>query len=163
VRSIEHGNQLDEASAVAMAEAGAFLSQTNVTYLALRESGRAAGMPAALVAKVGGLVEQGTAAVALARRHGVRITYGSDLLGDMRGRQLEGFKLLLDSGMTAAEALACATSVGAELMNLNAGAIRPGLLADMALLRVNPLDERKLRALSQDDIARVWVAGKRAV
>ena len=163
VRSIEHGNQLDEGAAAAMAAAGAFLSQTNVTYLALRESGEAAGMPAPLVAKVGALVEQGVAAVALARRHGVRVAYGSDLLGEMRTRQLEGFGLLLDAGMTPAEALGCATRVGAELTKLPAGKIEAGLLADLLLLRVDPLLPDRLRALSEADVTGVWVGGARAV
>ena len=163
VRSIEHGNQLDEAAAAAMAEAGAFLSQTNVTYLALRESGEAAGMPAPLVAKVGALVEQGVAAVALARRHGVRVAYGSDLLGEMRTRQLQGFGLLLDAGMSPAEALRCATSIGAELTKLPAGKVQAGLLADLLLLRVDPLDPARLRALSEADVVGVWVGGACAV
>jgi len=163
VRSIEHGNQLNEAAAAAMAKHDAFLSQTNITYLALRESGAAAGMPAAQLAKVGALVEQGIAAVGLARSHGVRVTYGSDCLGPMRTRQLEGFGLLLDAGMTPAEALQTATSTAAELLNIRAGAIKEGLLADLLLLSCNPLKAQSLRALSKADVLGVWVGGKAAV
>eukprot|EP00908_Phaeocystis_cordata_P014858 Transcript_25970.p1 GENE.Transcript_25970~~Transcript_25970.p1 ORF type:complete len:442 (+),score=119.61 Transcript_25970:525-1850(+) len=190
VRSIEHGNQahrarartrfrlglsccshfgprasgqLDEASAAAMARCGAFLSQTNVTYAALRDSGAAAGMPAALVAKVGALVEQGRAAVALARRAGVRVTYGSDLLGSMRHRQLEGFAALLDAGLSPAESLACATATAAELTGLAAGTLEAGRLADLCLLRCNPLDAARLRTLSEDDVVGVWVGGQKGV
>eukprot|EP00966_Prymnesium_polylepis_P216120 5003014-Prymnesium_polylepis.1 len=65
----------------------------------------------------------------------------------MRSRQLEGFRPLLDGGLSAAEALATATRNAAELVGLEAGAIRPGLLCDVALLRCNPLDASKLRAL----------------
>jgi imidazolonepropionase-like amidohydrolase len=136
------------------------LCQTNVTYLALRESGLAAGMPPELVAKVGELVEQGVAAVALARKHGIRVVYGSDLLGDLRERQLEGFGLLLDAGMSTSEALGCATSVAAELMSLPAGCIRDGLFADLLLLSCNPLEPSAMRALSPTDVLNVWVGGK---
>ena len=161
VRSIEHGNILDENAAKAMAKAGAFLSQTNITYVALREEGASGGMPAALVAKVGRLAEQGRAAIALAKKHKVCITYGSDLLGKARRRQLEGFGQLLDAGLTPAEALAAATSVGAALVGLDAGALLAGKLADACLLSVNPLEAEKLRRLSETDVARVWVGGKR--
>ena len=162
VRSIEHGNQLDEASAHAMAKAGAYLSQTLITYVALRESGLANGMPAPLVAKVGKLVEQGSAAITLAQRHGVLITYGSDLLASMRPKQLQGFGLLLDAGLTPAEALATATSNAAALLGLDAGEIAVGKLCDLALLRVNPLDCDAMRALSEADVAGCWVGGARA-
>ena len=74
VRSIEHGNLLNEAAAAAMAASDAYLSQTLITYLALRESGIEAGMSAPLVAKVGALVEDGIASGALARRHNIPIT-----------------------------------------------------------------------------------------
>lgn len=160
VRSIEHGNQLDEASARAMAEAGAYLSQTLITYVALRASGLANGMPAPLVAKVGALVEQGVAAIALAKQHRVPITYGSDLLGTMRSRQLEGFGWLLDAGLSPHEALATATSSAAALLGIEAGVIAPGKLCDLTLLRCNPLDAASLRALSAADVKAVWVGGR---
>ena len=161
VKSIEHGNVLDEAAAKEMSKAGAFLSQTNITYVALKEEGGSGGMPASMLQKVGKLAEQGRAAIALAKEHGVQITYGSDLLGKARRRQLEGFGQLLDSGLTPAEALASATSVGAALVGLEAGTIAAGKLADLCLLRVNPLEAPMLRALKEVDIARVWVGGKR--
>lgn len=162
VRSIEHGNQLDETAARAMAAAGMFLSQTIITYAALRDSGEANGMPRRLVEKVGALVEQGVNSIGVAKRHGVTITYGSDLLGGMRSRQLEGFGMLLDGGLTASEALATATHNAAALVGLDAGAISQGMLCDVALLRCNPLDPQKLRKLSEADVLSVWVGGKRA-
>lgn len=58
VRSIEHGNCLDEESAALMAARGAFLVPTLVTYAALAQGGAAAGMAPELVAKVGDLLAQ---------------------------------------------------------------------------------------------------------
>jgi imidazolonepropionase-like amidohydrolase len=163
VRSIEHGNQLDDASAAAMARAGAFLSQTIVTYVALRESGRANGMPEELIAKVGALVEEGMASISIAKRNGVSITYGSDLLASMRERQLEGFGVLLDAGLSPAEALATATSTAAELVGLAAGTIAVGRLCDLVMLKRNPLAATTLRTLSEADVARVWIGGKEVI
>jgi hypothetical protein len=58
VRSIEHGNWLDEECAQLMVTRGVFLVPTVVTYDALREEGVGAGMSADLVAKVGRAVEE---------------------------------------------------------------------------------------------------------
>jgi hypothetical protein len=58
VRSIEHGNWLDEECAQLMVTRGVFLVPTVVTYDALRKEGVAAGMSAYLVAKVGRAVEE---------------------------------------------------------------------------------------------------------
>ena len=114
----------------------------------------------ARVYQVGALVEQGVRSVGIAQRHGVTITYGSDLLAGMRSRQLEGFGLLIDGGLSAADALRTATCNAAELVGLEAGAIAPGLHCDVTLLRCNPLDAANLRALNEADVLRVWVGGK---
>lgn len=58
VRSIEHGNWLDEDTAQLMAADGTFLVPTTVTYQALQREGMAAGMAADLVAKVGEAVSK---------------------------------------------------------------------------------------------------------
>ena len=137
-------------------------TQTLITYVALREEGERNGMPPPLVAKVGQLVEQGRHAIALARQHGVTITYGSDLLGGMRPRQLEGFGCLLDAGLKPAEALRTATSDAAALLGLCAGTLAVGRLCDAVLLTVNPLEPQALRALSAADVASVWVGGRKA-
>ena len=163
VRCIEHGNRLDGSSAAAMAKGGAFLSQTVLTHKALVEEGEAGGMPRELVAKVGALVTEGLEAVALAKRHGVVVTYGSDLLGPMRARQLEGFGVLLDAGLTPFEALATATANAAELFGLPAGAIAPGKLADLCLWGRDLLQAEVMRSLGQADVKGVWVGGKRGV
>ena len=61
-----------------MAAAGASLSQTIITYVALRSDGERCGMPADLVAKVGNLVDAGLRSIAVAQRHNVRPEYTQD-------------------------------------------------------------------------------------
>eukprot|EP00877_Chromochloris_zofingiensis_P001778 jgi/Chrzof1/11600/Cz06g01200.t1 len=58
VRSIEHGNWLDEECAQMLVDNGAFLVPTTITYAALQQDGVEAGMPAEQVAKVGAAVEK---------------------------------------------------------------------------------------------------------
>jgi imidazolonepropionase-like amidohydrolase len=163
VTSIEHGNLLDEEAAIAMRDAGAHLSQTIVTYAALVEDGLKYGMPQRLVDKVGNLVQEGVRSVRLAKEIGVNVTYGSDLLGEMRPRQLEGFRYLLDAGLTPAEALRTANENAAKLLGLPTGAIEEGLYCDLTVLNVDPLREDCMRALSADNVQRVYVAGERVL
>jgi hypothetical protein len=69
--------------AVCVAADGAFLVPTTVTYQALQREGVAGGMPSELVAKVGEAVSKGLQALAIARGAGVKMAFGSDLLGAM--------------------------------------------------------------------------------
>ena len=57
-KCIEHGNYLDDDSAVKMKEKGAYLSQTIITYQALLKDGEACGMPVEQVKKVDDLVTE---------------------------------------------------------------------------------------------------------
>ncbi len=90
-----------------MAELGAFLVPTTVTYAALKRAGVAAGMPAELVAKVGAAVEQvslGRVLVA-AGGTGFRLAWCNDALGP--GGQVWG-------GGGAGKLGACAGSSGRD-------------------------------------------------
>ena len=64
-----------------------------MTYKRLVSDGAAAGMPEELVAKVGGILADGLAALEFANAAGVRVAFGSDLLGAMQPAQLEEFEL----------------------------------------------------------------------
>lgn len=66
---------------------------TTVTYKSLRAKGTEAGLPAALQAKLGDLVEAGLECMAAAHSHGVKMAFGSDLLGTLHSWQSEEFNL----------------------------------------------------------------------
>ena len=70
---------------------------------------------------------------------------------------------ILAAGLSPAESLACATATAAELTGLAAGTLEAGRLADLCLLRCNPLDPARLRTLSEDDVVGVWVGGQKGV
>lgn len=59
VRSIEHGNLLNDRAAGRMAEAGTFLVPTLVTYEKLHEQGAELGIPAANLDKLKAIIEAG--------------------------------------------------------------------------------------------------------
>src|SRR6185295_703446 len=85
VRSIEHGNLLDAPTAALMAEQGAFLVPTLVTYDAMERRGAELGLAPVARAKNREVLDAGRTAIMLAREAGVRIGFGTDLMGTLDG------------------------------------------------------------------------------
>ena len=139
VRSIEHGNLLDEDSARAMKEEGAFLVPTLVTYAALGDEGARLGWSESMLAKLERVRHRGVEAIALARAEGVPVVFGTDLLGHMHGRQNEEFALRLPV-QSPAEILQGATAVAARLLRAEGqvGTLAAGALADVLVVEGDP-------------------------
>jgi imidazolonepropionase-like amidohydrolase len=150
VRSIEHGNLLDEPTVLLMKERGAFLVPTLVTYRALSEEGVAAGLPQALVGKIGDVLEAGIRAVETAQRAGVPMAYGTDLLGAMQRRQLDEF-MLRSEVVPAADLVRSVTTNAARLVGLEneIGRVAPGYRADLIAVDGDPL--RDIRVLTEPE------------
>ena len=140
VRSIEHGNLLDAEAAGVMASHGAFLDPTLITYDVLAREGAAHGLPEVSQEKLAEVADRGADAVRIARRAGVPIGFGTDLLGALQHWQLHEFRL---RGAIEAplEVLRSATSVNAALLNRSGeiGEIREGALADLVAFDDDPL------------------------
>jgi imidazolonepropionase-like amidohydrolase len=141
VKSIEHGNLLNEESAKAMADAGTFLVPTLVTYHALAEEGASQGLTPEMVSKIDFVLEAGKRSIGIAKNAGVCMSFGSDLLGEMHRHQLRGLALMEDAGLTPLEVIRCATVNAALLINLQdeIGVIKEGATADLLILTKNPL------------------------
>lgn len=151
VKSIEHGFLLDAASARVMAEHGAFLVPTLVVLEQLAEIGRRWGYPAQSLDKLQAVLSAGTNAVELALDAGVRVGFGTDLLGESHPEQ--GRELLLRARVqTPADVLRSATLVNAELLGRagELGVVAPGALADLLLVSGNPL--RDLSPLAESGV-----------
>jgi imidazolonepropionase-like amidohydrolase len=148
VRCIEHGNLIDAETARLMADRGAFLVPTLATYEALAAHGERLGMPAASIAKIEDVRGAGLNAVKLAHEAGVKLGYGTDLLGECHQYQSDEFTIRAKV-LPAIEVLRSATTVNAELLNRagRLGCIRPGALADLIVVDGDPL--RNLRLLQE--------------
>ncbi|MDT7950852.1 MAG: amidohydrolase family protein [Acetobacteraceae bacterium] len=142
VRTIEHGNLIDEATAQKMAERGVFLVPTLVTFKALAENGAALGFPPDMLAKLERIVAVGTTSLRLAQAAGVKMAYGTDLLGELHKYQSEEF-LIRAAALPALDVLRSATNVAAELLRMEGklGVIAPGAFADIVAVDGNPLDD----------------------
>jgi imidazolonepropionase-like amidohydrolase len=140
VRSIEHGNFLDEETAARMAAAGAFLDPTLITYEQIELGGAAQGVPEHMLEKIRQVRRAGDVSVRIAKAAGVKIGSGSDLLGSMqaaRGRE----PTLKAAALSPMEALICATRTNAELLRIadRTGTVKEGRQADLILVDGDPL------------------------
>ena len=161
VRSIEHGNLLDEKAARAMKECGAYLVPTLATYAALDLEAGDLKIPPNQVEKLKRVRKQGVEAIRIAKAAGVPIAFGTDLLGSMHVRQSTEFALRLPA-MKPAEILRSATSVAAELIGQSGklGVIEAGAAADLLVVDGDPTKnlaplqapERGLLAVMKDGV-----------
>lgn len=161
VRSIEHGNLLDAETAALMAEHNAFLVPTLATYDALQRNAGRLGWSDEMMAKLELVRGQGLEAIRLARAAGVRIGYGTDLLGEMHADQSLEFTLRAPA-MPAAEILRSATAVNAELLGKTGqlGVIAPGALADLVVVDGDPLQDLTLLQHQGRHLPLIIKAGK---
>jgi imidazolonepropionase-like amidohydrolase len=142
VRSIEHGNLLDEATARVMKQHGAWLVPTLATYSALADEGARLGWSAEMLDKLERVKTMGLQAVAIARAEGVPMAFGTDLLGHMHARQNSEFGLR-SPVMSPVEVLQAATIQAARLMCQEGriGQIVPGAFADLLLVEGDPTQD----------------------
>jgi imidazolonepropionase-like amidohydrolase len=156
VRSIEHGNLLDDATARLMADRGTFLVPTLVTYWAIAEHGASFGLPRWALEKVHEVLDAGRRSVEVARAAGVDIGFGTDLLGEAGVFQSRELTLRAEIE-PAAEVLRSATAVNARLLGREGdiGVVAEGARADLLVVDGDPTgdvsllegDGRHLRAV----------------
>jgi imidazolonepropionase-like amidohydrolase len=161
VRSIEHGNLLDEASATLMREKGVFLVPTLISSDTLVRFGEELGSPAESMRKIRQVRDLGLAAVATARRCGTQIGFGSDLLG-MRLHPYQGEEFVLRAKVEdPIDTLLSATGVNADLMMQRGrlGEVSPGALADLIVVDGDPTQNPALLHSQGNDIPLIMKNG----
>src|SRR5438034_1246109 len=131
VRTIEHGNLIDEARAKLMASKGMLLVANLVTYYAMRERAGALGMPAEMLAKNELVIDGGLRSLEICKRAGVPVAYGTDLLGPLQAEQSREF-VLRAQVLSPMEIIRSATSVGARVLRKEGklGCLRTDAFAD---------------------------------
>lgn len=161
VRSIEHGNLIDEATARLMKSRGAFLVPTLSTYAALAAQGSGLGWSPAMLEKLAVVQRRGTESLAIARAEGVPIVLGSDLLGQMHANQSGEFNLRLGA-MSPEEVLQSATIEAARLLRLEGslGELVPGAWADLLVVEGDPTRDLSMLTEPQHGLRLIMKAGR---
>jgi imidazolonepropionase-like amidohydrolase len=145
VKCIEHGHLMDDASARLMAEKGIWLSPQ--PFL---DPGAVSALGPSEQAQMRQVIAGTEAVYALARKHGIKTAFGTDVLFSKEWAARQGASLVdLTRWYTPAEALIMATSTNGELLALSGlrnpypgriGVVAEGALADLLLVDGNPIE-----------------------
>jgi imidazolonepropionase-like amidohydrolase len=142
VRSLEHGNLIDDSTRKLLLEKDAFLVPTMATHQSICDAGAKAGFPTHMLDKFYMVVEAGKINHAESHRQGVKMAFATDLLGVWHSQQLTEFKLRSEF-QTPLEVIQSATINAAELFDMKdqIGEIKAGAYADLIVLDSNPLED----------------------
>jgi imidazolonepropionase-like amidohydrolase len=160
VHSIEHGNLIDAPTAALVAEHGAVLVPTLVTYSTMDELGERLGLPATNRAKNKRVLDAGLASLELARDAGVTMGFGTDLIGEAQTKQGDEFRIRHEV-LTAAEILRSMWVVNPSLCRAEGriGVLTPGAAGDVIVSTVDPLDDLGTFADTTTSLTHVLQAG----
>jgi imidazolonepropionase-like amidohydrolase len=161
VRTIEHGNLIDDASAALMAKSGMFLIANLVAYYAMRERAKEFGMTPEMLEKNDLVIDGGLKSLEICKRAGVPVAYGSDLLGQLQVDQSREFQLRSEV-VKPIDIIRSATTIGAQVVRQEGklGCVKPGAFADLIVVDGNPLKRLDLLQGQGEHIPLIMQGGK---
>jgi len=161
VRTVEHGNLIDEPSAKLMKKNGAFLVANLVAYYAMRERAKEFGMTSEMLAKNDLVIDGGLKSLEICKRAGVPVGYGSDLLGQLQVDQSREFMLRREV-LSPIEIIRQATLVGAEIVRMpgKLGVVAPGAFADILVVDGDPIKKLELLTGQGEHLSVIMKAGR---
>ena len=161
VRSIEHGTLIDDETARFVADKGAFVVPTMVIIFVLVELGRRLGFPPQSQEKAEFAYEQALSGMESMRRAGVKIGFGTDLLGETYVQQCREFTIRREV-FTPLEILRQATSTNAALLQQEGklGCIKEGAHGDLLVVDGDPLKDIELLAAQGRNLRVIMRAGE---
>jgi imidazolonepropionase-like amidohydrolase len=161
VRTIEHGNLIDDASARLMAEKGMFLVANLVTYFEMKKRAAEYGMGSDMLAKNDLVIEGALKSLEICKRHGVPVAYGTDLLGQLQVAQSEEFSLRAQV-LSPAEIIRSATTIGAQVVRMEGklGCLKADAFADLLVVDGNPLKDLKLLQEQGQHLSAIMKGGR---
>jgi imidazolonepropionase-like amidohydrolase len=139
VRTIEHGNLIDAPTAALMAERGAYMVPTLVTYDSMKRRGSEYGLTPYSLAKNELVLNAGVRSLDIAHSAGVKIGFGSDLLGQLQNDHSNEFTIR-GGVMGAPDVIRSATLINAEIVRQEGkiGELIPGAFADLLVVDGDP-------------------------
>ncbi len=161
VRSIEHATLIDAGTAEYVAEKGAFTVPTMAVIISLLEEGDKLGLPPVSMEKLRRVSDAALSSLEIMKRAGVKMGFGTDLLGSLHVRQSSEFRLRAKV-LPAIDVLRSACAVNAELLGQTGklGCIREGAFADLLVVDGNPLEDISLLGAGGDRLAVIMKDGR---
>ena len=152
VKTIEHGNLVDDEAAQVMARHGTYAVPTLVTYDAMNRVGKQLGLTQDTLEKNERVRLQGIEALRIFQRHGVKMGFGSDLLGDMQEFQAEELEIRAKV-LGNFEVICQATAIGAEILDRKGrlGVVAQGAQADLLVVDGDPLQDISVLVRNQGE------------
>jgi imidazolonepropionase-like amidohydrolase len=160
VKSIEHATLIDQPTADYVAEKGAFTVPTMAILVGLLEEGEKLGLPPVSMEKLKRIGDSAFSTLEIMKRAGVRMGFGTDLLGSLHVRQSTEFTLRAQV-LPAVDVLRSACTVNAELLGQTGklGCIREGAIADILVVDGNPLQDISVLGSGGDRLSIIMKEG----
>jgi len=138
VRSIEHGNFLDAETAQLMVERDAILVPTLSIFEATMREG---GFSDEVMRRTKRALDAGAGSLETAARNGVKMVYGTDVIGTLHPYQSLEFEVRA-AVLPAIDVIRAATCNAAELFRMESeiGVVAPGTRADLIAVKGNPVE-----------------------
>lgn len=145
VRTIEHGNLIDAKSAKLLKSKGGYMIANLVTYFVMKERAAQFGMTNDMLEKNDIVMDGALRSLEICKAAGVKVGYGSDLLGQLQVEQSREF-IFRAEVLKPIEIIRQATTVGAEILRQEGklGIVAPGAYADLIVVDGNPLKKLEL-------------------
>ena len=145
VRVIEHGTLIDAETAAFVAERDAYIVPTMAIIFALREMGEKLGLAPESLEKLNYTYEKAIDGMDLMRKAGVKLGFGTDLLGETYVQQCREFAHRKEV-FSPVEILRQATSVSAEVLMQEGklGCISDDAFADLLIVNGDPIKDISL-------------------
>jgi imidazolonepropionase-like amidohydrolase len=161
VRTIEHGNLIDAKSAKLLKSSGGYMIANLVTYFVMKEKAAQFGMTADMLAKNDIVMDGALRSLEICKAAGVKVGYGSDLLGQLQVEQSREFMFRAEV-LKPLEIIRQATTVGAEILRQEGklGIVEPGAFADLIVVDGNPLKKLELFLDQGAHLPAIMKAGK---
>ena len=139
--SIEHATFTDDETLALFRKKGAYLVPTMIAPEAAVTQARAGARPANVLAKAEEAAKVAYENHILQYKSGVKIAFGTDTGVSAHGQNATEFKMMVDAGMSPANAIKSATVDAADLLGRSStvGTLEPGKDADLVAVAKSPL------------------------
>src|SRR5262249_20825012 len=161
VRTIEHGNLIDARSAKLLKSKGGYMIANLVAYFSMKERAAQFGMTKDMLDKNDIVIEGALRSLEICKAAGVKVGYGSDLLGALQVDQSLEF-MHRAKVLKPIEIIRQATIVGAEILRQEGklGIVEPGAYADLIVVDGDPLRKLDLFLDQGAHLPAIMKAGK---